>query len=54
MNEIKCPKCDSVFEMDASGYADILKQIRGKEYDNELNQRLKDQESNHKVKVDLA
>lgn len=54
MKEIECPKCNSVFEMDASGYANILKQIRGKEFDNELNQRLKDQEANHKVKVELA
>lgn len=54
MKEIKCPKCDSVFEMDASGYTDILNQIRGKEFENELNQRLKDKESNHKVKLELA
>ena len=54
MKEIQCPKCDSVFEMDASGYSDIVNQIRGKEFEQELNQRLKDQESNHKVKLELA
>ena len=54
MKEVKCPKCESVFEMDASGYADIVKQIRGDEFENELKQRLENQESNHKVKIELA
>lgn len=54
MKEIKCPKCDSVFEMDATGYSEIVNQIRGKEFETELNQRLEIQESNHKVKVELA
>ena len=54
MKEVKCPKCDSVFEMDASGYADIVKQIRGDEFENELNRRVKDLESNHNMKLELA
>ena len=54
MKEVKCPKCDSVFEMDASGYADIVKQIRGDEFENELNRRVKDLESNHNMKIELA
>ena len=54
MKEIKCPKCNSVFEMDASGYSDIVNQVRSEEFESELNQRLKDQESNHKVRVELA
>lgn len=54
MKEIKCPKCESIFEMDASGYSDIVNQIRGKEFESELNQRLGIQESNHKVKLELA
>lgn len=54
MKEIKCPKCNSIFEMDASGYSDIVNQIRSEEFESELNQRLKDQESNHKVKIELA
>ncbi len=28
MQEIKCPKCDEVFQVDDSGYATILKQVR--------------------------
>ena len=54
MKEIKCPKCDAVFEMDASGYTEIVNQIRGQEFENELSNRLKDQESKHEVMVKLA
>ena len=54
MKEVKCPKCESVFEIDASGYADIVNQIRGDEFENELKQRLENQESNHKMKIELA
>ena len=54
MKEVKCPKCDSVFEMDATGYADIVNQVRGDEFENELNSRLKDLEANHNMKLELA
>ena len=54
MKEVKCPKCDSVFEMDASGYADIVNQIRGEEFENELQNRLKDLKSSHDMKLELA
>jgi len=54
MKEVKCPKCDSVFEMDASGYADIVSQVRGDEFEKELNNRLKDLEANHNMKLELA
>ena len=54
MKEVKCPKCDSVFEMDASGYADIISQVRGDEFEKELNNRLKDLEANHTIKLELA
>ena len=54
MKEVKCPKCESVFEMDATGYADIVNQVRGDEFENELNNRLKDLEANHNMKLELA
>ena len=54
MKEIKFPKCDAVFEMDAMGYTEIVNQIRGQEFENELSNRLKDQESKHEVMVKLA
>ena len=36
MNEIKCPKCETVFQVDESGFANIVKQIRDKEFNKEL------------------
>ena len=41
MNEIKCPKCGEVFQVDETGYASILKQIKDKEFEKELNTRTK-------------
>ena len=54
MKEVKCPKCESVFDIDASGYADIVSQVRGDEFEKELNNRLKDLEANHNMKLELA
>ena len=39
MQEIKCPKCGEVFQVDESGYAAILKQVRDKEFEKEINSR---------------
>lgn len=39
MNEIKCPHCGKVFQVDESGYAAILKQVRDEEFTKELNER---------------
>ena len=44
MKEIKCPKCGEVFAVDESGYAQIVQQVRDKEFDKELKQREKDLE----------
>ena len=40
MAEIKCPKCGTTFKVDDSSYADILSQVRGMEFENELHKRL--------------
>ena len=39
MQEIKCPKCGEVFVVDESGYANIVKQVRDKEFAKELKKR---------------
>jgi hypothetical protein len=39
MQEIKCPKCGEVFQVDESGYAAIVKQIRDKEFQKEVLER---------------
>ena len=36
MNEIKCPHCGEMFQIDESGYAAIVKQVRDEEFRNEL------------------
>ena len=41
MNEIKCPHCGDVFKVDASGYADIVKQVRDAEFSRDLDERVK-------------
>ena len=39
MQEIKCPNCGEVFVVDESGYAQIVQQVRDKEFDKELRRR---------------
>lgn len=38
-NEIKCPNCGEVFQIDENMYASIVKQIRDSEFNQELNTR---------------
>ena len=39
MQEIKCPKCGEVFKIDETSYESIAKQVRDKEFNQELNNR---------------
>ena len=39
MQEIKCPKCGEIFQVDESGYAAIVKQVRDKEFEKEITSR---------------
>ena len=39
MNEIKCPNCNTVFQIDEHDYESILKQVRDKEFNLELEKR---------------
>lgn len=39
MEEIKCPKCGEIFNVDDSGYSAIVKQVRDKEFSQELRNR---------------
>ncbi len=36
MNEIKCPNCGKVFQVDEAGYAAIVSQVRNEQFDKEL------------------
>ena len=42
MQEIRCPNCGKVFQVDAAGYAQILQQVRDKEFEKELERREKE------------
>ena len=54
MQEIKCPKCGEVFQVDESGYAAIVKQVRDKEFTKELESREQQYESDKENAVQLA
>lgn len=54
MKEVKCPQCKSVFEMDAAGYAEILNQIKGVEFENELNNRINENKKSHQIELELT
>jgi hypothetical protein len=41
MNKIICPNCKTAFDMDAAGFADILKQVRDEEFSKELAERVR-------------
>ena len=40
MHELKCPRCGSVFKVDEVDYASIVSQVRGNEFDAEVQRRL--------------
>lgn len=54
MQEIKCPKCGEVFQVDESGYAAIVKQVRDKEFDKEVSNRESQFENEKENAVKLA
>lgn len=40
MNEIICPHCHKAFKVDEAGYANIVKQVRDREFDKQVQERL--------------
>ena len=40
MNEIKCPHCQTVFTIDVNSYADIVSQVRNKEFAEDVHKQL--------------
>lgn len=54
MNEIICPNCHKVFKVDEAGFADILKQVRDHQFEEELNTRLDLAEKEKESAVKLA
>lgn len=54
MHEIICPHCKKAFKIDEAGYADILKQVRDGEFEQELHERLVLAEQDKRNSVELA
>jgi len=54
MHEITCPECNKAFKIDETGYADILKQVRDSEFDQQLQERLELAEKDKANAVKLA
>lgn len=54
MQEIKCPKCGQVFQIDESGYAEILKQVKNKEFNDELKEKEKLFNTQKETEIKLA
>jgi len=54
MNDIICPHCNKAFKIDETGYADIVKQVRDSEFDQQLHDRLALAEKEKLTAVELA
>lgn len=54
MHEIICPHCGKAFKIDEAGYADILKQVRDSEFEQQLHERLELAEQDKRSAVELA
>ncbi|ARK94265.1 DUF2130 domain-containing protein [Burkholderia pseudomallei] len=54
MHEIICPHCGKAFKIDEAGYADILKQVRDNEFEQQLHERLELAEQDKRNAIELA
>ena len=54
MHDIICPHCSKAFKIDETGYADIVKQVRDSEFNEQLHERLELAEQGKQNAVELA
>ena len=54
MQEIKCPRCGEVFQVDEAGYAAIAQQVRDQEFHREIARRAEDMQQKQALAVELA
>lgn len=54
MHEINCPHCKKAFKIDEAGYADIIKQVRDHDFDEQLQERLGLAEQDKLNAIELA
>ncbi|MNK21029.1 hypothetical protein D3C87_392800 [compost metagenome] len=53
MNEIICPNCQKAFKVDEAGFAEILKQVRNHQFEEELQERLRIAEREKNSEIEL-
>lgn len=53
MNELKCPHCGEVFQIDENGYNQIIKQVRDSEFQKDLKERQKELEKNTENTIEI-
>ena len=53
MNEIICPNCKKAFKVDEAGFAEILKQVRNHQFEEELQERLRIAEREKNSEIEL-
>jgi Uncharacterized protein conserved in bacteria len=54
MREIKCPNCGKEFTIDEASYADILNQVRTKEFNGEIHEKLEQIKEQYKSELALV
>lgn len=54
MQEIKCPKCGEVFQVDEAGYAAIVQQVRDKEFEKQIKERENSLEKEREAEIKNA
>jgi len=54
MQQIKCPKCGEAFQIDEAGYAAIVKQVRDREFNNEIKRAEEQYKDDKAAAVNLA
>lgn len=54
MKELKCPNCGSVFKVDESDYVAILAQVKNKEFDQEVERRIKEIDNQRKAEQEAV
>ena len=54
MNEIVCPNCQKAFKVDESGYTEILKQVRDKDFEKQLAERISALKDVNTIATELA
>ncbi|MCQ2527595.1 MAG: DUF2130 domain-containing protein [Saccharofermentans sp.] len=53
MNEIRCPKCNEVFQVNESDFEQILRQVRDEEFEKELKRRQEEMEKNRAAELQI-